>query len=45
MKPETILGSDGILYYICHLGIGYMLGQSTLTHCAHPNLIAKIGDS
>jgi hypothetical protein len=45
VKLETMLKSNGILYYVCHLGIGYMLGQSTFkTLCAHPNLIAKIGD-
>jgi hypothetical protein len=26
VKPETIQKSNGMLYFVCHLGIGYMLG-------------------
>ena len=45
VKLETMLRSNGMLYIVCHLGIGYMLGLEYLkTWCAHQSLIAKIGE-
>ena len=34
VNPEIMLRSKDILYYVCHLGIGYMVGHSSLKHSA-----------